>query len=247
MLSGPISESRNKAVVRHVFLTSLLCNNEIFLADKYKEENRNLEVALQELRSQRSDAQAATQRLETEHKRTKALAQARDNADHHKIESERLQGAFEELKNKHETDIAQARKHTAGLVRDKSDLQQTIDTLEAENARAGRRLPRFGVPITPGTTKTDKDFVTPAGLDDDSDVFGTTGGASTNRWKLDVSSMFGAEDLGSDYADSPEHSPFRKIFLAANHPSNEIEALQQRLAHAQRQINTLKGSLNREK
>ena len=58
--------------------------------------------------------------------------------------------------------------------------------------------------------------------------------------------MFGAEDLGSDYADFPKHSPFRKTFLAANHPSNEIEALQQRLAHAQRQINTLKGSLNRE-
>ena len=35
--------------------------------------------------------------------------------------------------------------------------------------------------------------------------------------------------------------------MTANHPSNEIEALQQRLTHAQRQINTLKGSLNREK
>ena len=217
------------------------------MADKYKEENWNLEVALQELRSQQSDAQAATQRLETEHKRlTKALAVARDNADHHKIESERLQGAFEELKNKHETDIAQARKHAAGLVRDKSDLQQTIDTLKAENARAERGIPRFSSPPTPAT-KTDADFLTPAGLDDDSDVFGTTGGASTNRRKLDVSSMFGTDDLGSDYADSPEHSPFRKTYLAANHPSNEIEALQQRLAHAQRQINTLKGSLNREK
>ena len=218
-----------------------------FLVDKYKEENWNLEVALQELRSQQSDAQAATQRLETEHKRlTKALALARDNADHHKIESEKLQGAFEELKNKHETDIAQARKHAAGLVRDKSDLQQTIDTLKAENARAERGIPKFGSPLTPGT-KTDTDFVTPAGLDDDSDVFGTTGGASTNRRKLDISGMFGTDDLGSDYADSPEHSPFRKTFLAANHPNNEIEALQQRLAHAQRQINTLKGSLNREK
>ena len=99
------------------------------MADKYEEENWNLEVALQELHSQRSDAQAATQHLETEHKRlTKALAQACDNADHHKIESERLQGAFEELKNKHETDIAQARKHAAGLVCDKLDLQQTINT-----------------------------------------------------------------------------------------------------------------------
>ena len=151
------------------------------------------------------------------------------------------------MKNKHETDIAQARKHAAGLVRDKSDLQQTIDTLKAENARAERRLPRFGSPLTPGA-RDNTDFLTPAGHDDrDSDVFGTTGGASTNRRKLDVSGMFTAEDLGSDYVDSPEPSPSRKPFLAANHPSNEIEALQQRLAHAQRQINTLKGSLNREK
>ena len=219
----------------------------IIFADKYKEENWNLEVALQELRSQQSDAQAATQRLETEHKRlTKALAVSRDNADHHKIESERLQGAFEELKNKHETDTAQARKHAAGLARDKSDLQQTIDTLKAENARAERRLPRFGSPLTPGT-KTNTDFLTPAGLDNDPDVFSTTGGASTNRRKLDVSGMFGTDDLASDFADSPDPSPVRKSFLAANHPSNEIEALQQRLAHAQRQINTLKGSLHREK
>ena len=225
----------------------LLCVIFFVLKDKYKEENWNLEVALQELRSQHSDAQAATQRLETEHKRlTKALALARDNADHYKVESERLQGALEEFKNKHETDIAQARKHAAGLARDKSDLQQTIDTLKAENARAERRLPRFGSPLTPGT-KTETDFLTPAGLDNDSDVFGTTGGASTNRRKLDVSGMFGADELGSDFADSPDPSPIRKSFLAANHPSNEIEALQQRLVHAQRQINTLKGSLNREK
>jgi len=220
----------------------------ISFIDKYKEENWNLEVALQELRSQHNDAQAATQRLETEHKRlTKALAVARDNADHHKVESERLQSTLEEVKNKHETDIAQARKHAAGLARDKSDLQQTIDTLKAENARAGRRLPRFGSPLTPAA-KDGTGFLTPSDHDDhDSDVFGTTGGASTNRRTMDVSGMFGADDLGSDFADSPEPSPLRKPFLAANHPSNEIEALQQRLAHAQRQINTLKGSLNREK
>ena len=151
------------------------------------------------------------------------------------------------MKNKHETDIAQARKHAAGLARDKSDLQQTIDTLKAENARAGRRLPKYGSPLTPGV-KDSADFLTPAGYDDhDSDVFSAAGGASTNRKRMDVSDMFTADDLGSDFADSPEPSPVRKPFLAANHPSNEIEALQQRLAHAQRQIATLKGSLNREK
>ncbi|KAF8962640.1 hypothetical protein BDZ97DRAFT_2059572 [Flammula alnicola] len=215
--------------------------------DKFKEENWNLEVNLQELRKEFGDSQAAVQRLESEHKRlTKSLALARDTGDQHKNEGERLQTVIEEMKAKHETDIAQARKHAAGLARDKSDLQQAMDTLKAEVARAGRRLPRFGSPLTPGGPDT-KDFLTPAGHDDPDDVFGTTGRGSTNRRNLDVSGLFPPDDLGSDFADSPDPSPVRKPFLAANHPTNEIEALQQRLAHAQRQINTLKGSLNREK
>jgi TolA-binding protein len=48
-------------------------------------------------------------------------------------------------------------------------------------------------------------------------------------------------------SQTPKQSPTRRSFLAAHHPSDEIEALQQRLAHAQQQINTLKGSLNRKK
>lgn len=216
-------------------------------ADKYKEENWNLEVTLQELRTQLGDSQASTQRLETEHKRlTKLLSASRDTGDQHKNESERLQNLVQEMKAKHETDIAHARKHAAGLARDKSDLQQTVDTLKTEVVRAGRRFPRFGSPYTPNGTGG-KDFLTPAGGDEmDGDVFT---GASTNRKKIDTSAIYGTADqeLGSDYADSPDVSPVRPPFLAANHPSNEIEALQQRLAHAQRQINTLKGTLHREK
>ena len=224
----------------------LLHSWNIFI-DKFKEENWNLEVVLQELRSQHSDAQAAAQCLETEHKRlTKALANARDHADHHKNDGDRLQSTLEELKNKHETDISQARKHAAGLLRNKSDLQQIIDALKAENACVGRGLPGFGSPLTPDAK--DGADLTPAGHNDhNSDVFGANGGASTNRRKLDVSDMFAAKDLSSDFAHSPEPSPIQKPFLEANHPSNEIEALQQRMAHAQRQIATLKVSLNREK
>ncbi|PPQ80542.1 hypothetical protein CVT25_001575 [Psilocybe cyanescens] len=216
-------------------------------ADKFKEENWNLEVTLQEIRTQLGDSQSSVQRLESEHKRiTKALSNARDAGDQHKNEGERLQSVIAEMKSKHETDIAQARKHAAGLARDKSDLQQAMDTLKANVARAGRMLPRFGSPLTPGGADA-KDFLTPAGRDDDGDVFGTTGRGSTNRRNLDVSGLFPPDDLGSDFADSPDPSPLRRPFLASNHPTNEIEALQQRLAHAQRQINTLKGSLNREK
>jgi len=39
------------------------------------------------------------------------------------------------MKTKHETDVAQARRHAAGLARDKSDLQQTIDTMKKDTQR----------------------------------------------------------------------------------------------------------------
>ncbi|KAF9558067.1 hypothetical protein CPC08DRAFT_667924 [Agrocybe pediades] len=216
-------------------------------ADKFKEENWNLEVTLQELRAQHADSQSSVQRLEAECKRlTKALSNSRDSGEQQKNELERLQSTIEEMKNKHETDVAQARKHAAGLLRDKSDLQQTIDTLKADVARASRRLPRYGSPLHPGGLD-EQGFLTPAGSEDREDVFGTTGRASTNRRNMDVAALFPPEDLGDDFGDTPDASPIKRPFVAPNHPSNEIEALQQRLAHSQRQINTLKGSLNREK
>lgn len=204
-------------------------------------------MTLQEIRAQLGDSQSSVQRLEAEHKRlTKALSSSRDAGEQHKNEAERLLTTIQEMKNKHETDIAQARKHAAGLLRDKSDLQQTIDTLKAEAARAARRLPRYGSPMN-ASAPDEQGFLTPAGQEDRDDVFGTTGRASTNRRNLDVSALFPPEDLGDDFGDTPDPSPIKRPFLAPNHPANEIEALQQRLAHAQRQINTLKGTLNREK
>lgn len=212
-------------------------------ADKFKEENWNLEVTLQELRAQVADSQATAQRLEGENKRlTRLLTTTRETADQHKNEAERQQMAFEELKAKHETDVAQARKHAASLQRDKSDLQQALDTMKAEVAKASRRLPRFGSPLTPNGA-TASEVVTPADHDED-DVFSTAGASTHTRKKLDNSGLFPPD--GFDFDESPDPSPSRP-FLAPNHPTNEIEALQQRLAHAQRQISTLKSTLQREK
>ncbi|KAI0349197.1 hypothetical protein OH77DRAFT_1432278 [Trametes cingulata] len=213
-------------------------------ADKFKEENWNLEVTLQELRTQMADAQATAQRLEGENKRlTRQLTHAREAADQHKTEAERQQTAFEELKAKHETDVAQARKHAASLQRDKSDLQQALDSMKVEMAKQSRRLPRFGSPLTPNGAAA-SEVATPAEQDDD-DVFSAAGASTHTRKKLDNSGLFPPD--GFEFGDeSPDPSPSRP-FLAPNHPSNEIEALQQRLAHAQRQINTLKSTLQREK
>jgi hypothetical protein len=209
--------------------------------DKYKEENWNLEVTLQELRTQLSDSQGDTLRLEGEHKRlTKLLSASRDAGDQHKNESERLKNALEDLKAKHETDVAHARKHAASLQRDKSDLQQAVDNLKTEAARS-KRLPRFGSPLTPGGPANE--FGTPAA--DIDDVFSVPA-STNNRKRVDTSGMFPVGQFGELVDTSPDPSPSRP-FLASNHPNNEIEALQQRLSHAQRQISTLKGTLQREK
>ncbi|KAK0192709.1 hypothetical protein F5146DRAFT_1041154 [Armillaria mellea] len=214
-------------------------------ADKYKEENWNLEVSLQDLRTQHADIQSTVQRLESEQKRlTKLLAASHDAAEQYKNENAQLQSTIEDLTAKHETDVALARKHAAALARDKSDLQQAIDRLKAEKERAGRKFGRFGSPATPNATegRQDEDYLTPAGYGDD--VFSNA--ASTNRRnKADTSLLFGDE---MDGELSPDQSPMsRSPFLAANHPVNEIEVLKQRLAHAHRQIATLKGGLMRER
>jgi hypothetical protein len=171
------------------------------------------------------------------------LAAAREGADQTKIENEKLKVSFDEFKAKHETDIAQARKTVAGLQRDKSDLQQSLDALKLEMQRNARRLPKIGSPLTPNGAQTGPH--TPR--DDEDDPFSPTHtvASTRNRKQHDTSALFPVDELG--FLDtSPDPSPLRPV-LAPNHPSNEIEALQQRLVHAQRQISTLKGSLQREK
>lgn len=211
-------------------------------ADKFKEENWNLEVTLQELRASLVESQATTQRLEGEQKRlTKLLTTSREAVDQHKNEAERHQNAFQELKAKHDTDVAQYRRTQAGLQRDKLDLQSSLESAKEELAKVQKKVPRFGSPLTPNGGGLSV-VATPAHEDDD---MLSMLSASTNRKRMDNSALFPPD--GFDFPDeSPENSPSRP-FLAPNHPSNEIEALQQRLAHAQRQINTLKGSLQREK
>lgn len=223
------------------------CRTQEQSADKFKEENWNLEVSLQELRAQLSEAQGAAQRAESESKRlTRLLATSRESNDQYKNEVERLNTTAEVTKAKHESDIAMHRKHTATLARDVSDLQQTVETYKTELANASRRIHRNGYPHTPDSSNNTQ---TPRLAEDEDDPFGpgTTGmGMSTNRRRLDTSALFPPDAFGIDSVDnSPDPSPSRPFHVPA--PTNELEALQQKLAHAQRQITTLKGTLNREK
>ena len=109
--------------------------------------------------------------------------------------------------------------------------------------RNARRLPKFGSPLTPNGAHTGPH--TPR--DDEDDPFSPahTVASTRNRKQHDTSALFPADELG--FLDtSPDPSPLRPV-LAPNHPNNEIEALQQRLVHAQRQNSSLRGALQREK
>lgn len=130
------------------------CQFILRLPDKFGEENWTLKVAIEELRTQLSDSQASSQRMEGEHKRlTKLLAASRDAGEQNKNESERLQNVVEEMKVKHEIDVARARKHAAGLQRDISDLQEAVDNVKVRK----QSLP-VGSPLTPNGA----DFPTPS-------------------------------------------------------------------------------------
>ncbi|KAG8954575.1 hypothetical protein FRC03_011414 [Tulasnella sp. 419] len=116
-------------------------------ADKFKEENWNLEVTSQELRSQLTEFQPDAVRWEQEVKRAlKQLAAAKETAESRNSEIERLSTALEELKAKHETDLAQMRKQAAAYNRDKSDLQASPDSLKTD--------PHFDSSPDPSPSKT---------------------------------------------------------------------------------------------
>ncbi|CCO29344.1 Anucleate primary sterigmata protein A [Rhizoctonia solani AG-1 IB] len=209
--------------------------------DKFKEENWNLEVQLQEVRSTLNNAQASSSRLESEQKRmAKQLSSVRETSDGYKTEVGRLSDLLEELRAKHETDIAQMRKNNAGLQRDKSDLQASLDALKADMAQRERASIRFGSPATPS-------MISRSAIDEE-DIF-STGGASSRR-HLDVSAIYSqgpGDSLHGELDESPPASPTRSTRVGPSHPSNELESTKQSLSHAQRQISTLKSAVQREK
>ncbi|CAG7850038.1 Anucleate primary sterigmata protein A [Serendipita indica DSM 11827] len=218
------------------------------------EENWNLEVSLQEMRTQLSNTQSSLERSESEQKRMqKQMTTLREASEGHKSESEKLANQLQDLRTKHETDVAQMRKQAATLQREKGELQTNVETLKAEVAKKAKTVARFGSPMTPNDAR----FLTPARggdleeEDGGEDVFGT---AASTRRRMDSSLIFGegGYDLDLDVY-SPDVSPIKNPNInrlspaIPNHTAAEIEALKQSLAHAHRQIGTLKSSLARER
>ena len=151
-------------------------------SDKFKEENWNLEVQLQDVRTQLTAASGEKTRLDGEVRRlTKDLSKARDAGEAHKSEAEKLNSTLEDLRTKHEADVAVMRKTTAGLQREKGDLQSSLDALKSDIAKQSRVIKRFGSPLTPGIEGGAEPY-TPHMVDED-DPFG---GAASTRRRIDT-------------------------------------------------------------
>ena len=102
--SGPLYVSRNRAQVRLSLLLFVHRSHVDLHTDKFKEENWNLEVTLQELHTQLSDSQADTLWLEAKHKQLSRLLSASRDAGEQKNEAKCLKLSLEEVMSKHETE-----------------------------------------------------------------------------------------------------------------------------------------------
>ncbi|KAG8896978.1 hypothetical protein FRC00_004966, partial [Tulasnella sp. 408] len=139
---------------------------------------------------------------------------------------------------------AQASRRAKNAAHRQDDVT-SVDNLKTEMAKRERMIGknRFGSPLA--NNNPPAEVSTPTHYHNDEDLFAS---ALASRRKDAPGSAFLTPGHAYDFDVSPEPSPTKPgIVLAPNHPSNELETLRQALSHAHRQINTLKGTVQREK
>lgn len=197
---------------------------------------------MQELRAAHADMQE--QLTKSTHEQTrlaKSLVSVREMAEAHKTEAEKHAQTLEELKIKHETDMAQARKNTAGLQRDKSDLLSELNVERQRRVSGMRgRMSRGASPLVHSSQADEDD-------EDDDDVFGGSGHSPKKRPGFDVNdNAHSPSQLYQSDFDSPDPTPSKHgERLASRSPLgdifiNEIDELRESLEKAKQEIETLK-------
>lgn len=169
----------------------------------------------------------------------KALASARESHDAARAEADRHVLALETLRAKHETDMANARKTQAGLQREKTDIQASLDAAvlaaNAKNIRRSLSLGQESVAETARGTTPDAALEELAETEDEEedDVFGRAGGIRPRGSILPT-------------AGSPAPS-IDGVVDGETPATNDVGQLRAALAHRQRTIETLRHALQREK
>lgn len=184
-------------------------------------------MSIQDLKSQVSTLQSTSSKTDSELKRlTKTHALLVSQSDAHKTESLRLNTLLGELKNKHETDLAQMRKQTAGLQRDKSDLQAAMEKAQKMASRLNvspsngtPRKGRGGRFSSGGPNQTPTRNWRDVGNEDEGDEVdewgvGGAGGGSTRRRGPGFDNSGNVMSPGfRSVSFSPLHPPVRGTFM----------------------------------
>ncbi|KAG0223238.1 hypothetical protein BGW41_005677 [Actinomortierella wolfii] len=98
--------------------------------ERQKEDQWNLELLNQELRTQNSELQSQLSKAVHENQKLqKSFAAVTEQLEQLKDKEEKTAGQLELTKARHEQDMQTMRKHTAGLQRDKSDLLKKMEEL----------------------------------------------------------------------------------------------------------------------
>jgi hypothetical protein len=203
---------------------------------------------MQELRATHADMN--DQLIKSNHEQArlnKSLVSAREMAESHKTEAERHAQTLEELKVKHETDMAQARKNTAGLQRDKSDLLSELNVARQRRVSGVKgRMSRGASPLVHSTQAEEEEA-------DDEDVFGAPGHSPKKRPGFDANdNAHSPSQLYQSDFDSPDPTPSKygerlraplgDMFI------HEIDQLRASLNKANQEIEQLKSeATSREK
>ncbi|KAM0787716.1 hypothetical protein ACM66B_003775 [Microbotryomycetes sp. NB124-2] len=213
--------------------------------ERYKEENWNLEVASQELRTALTESQGSLNKSEAERNRaTRDLAGTREALDSLKSDNEKLVNQLENLRSKHETDMATMRKHTAGLQRDKSDLASNLEALKNELATKARGIRRSTSEQLTDILGDGPRFFDEEDSDHDDEYDMLRRDMHARRRTGDG---FPPDSPGELFSDDEDANVEQPTAVRYGSSTQLDDTLKSSLAHAQRTIATLRSSLAREK
>ncbi|KAI8877170.1 hypothetical protein K501DRAFT_230742 [Backusella circina FSU 941] len=191
------------------------------IEERLKEENWNLEVANQELRTHLSESNQSVAKLNTDYGRlNKQLKNQAEQLDIMKAQEEKSASVVEAMKARHEQETHQLRRHAATFQRENAQVQKQVEALNTELKICKAKL---AIKMAANNTRPD----------------------DSNQESSKDSSSKKTDDQDGDEQQSltPPTSPG----LSSRNQVMEAETLKQSLAHAHRIISNLRSSYHKEK
>ncbi|KAI8365667.1 hypothetical protein EDC96DRAFT_509460 [Choanephora cucurbitarum] len=191
------------------------------IEERLKEENWNLEVANQELRSSLLESNQAIAKHNTEFsKLAKQLKNQSEQIEIMKAQEEKSTSVIEAMKARHEQETYQLRKHAANAQRENTQAQKQVEALQTElKIHKAKLAIRMTV-----SSRTDETKSAETTQDDDQD-----------------------QDRNQDQTNTKGPVLAPSVSQSSRSQALETETLKQSLAHAHRIISNLRSSIHKEK